>query len=48
MATANRCGNQRADEENPHTVLLREAEFRPQFLLGDNVRADRQSDVRRR
>jgi hypothetical protein len=48
MATADRCRNQRADEENPHTVLLREAEFRPQFLLGHGVRADRQSDVRRR
>ena len=48
MATADRCRNQRADEENPHTVLLREADFRPQSLLGDKVRADHQSDVQRR
>jgi len=32
MATADQRRNQRADEENPHTVLLREAESRPQFL----------------
>jgi hypothetical protein len=29
MATADQGRNQRADEERPHVVLLKEAEFRP-------------------
>ena len=48
MATAEQVRNQRADKERPHVVLLKEAEFRPQFLLRDNVRADRSSDVQER
>ena len=32
MATADQVRNQRADQERSHVILLKEAEFRPQFL----------------
>jgi hypothetical protein len=48
MATADQVRNQRADQERSHVILLKEAEFRPQFLLRDNVRADHPSDVQKR
>jgi hypothetical protein len=48
MATADQVRNQRADQERSHVILLKEAEFRPQFLLRDNVRAEYPSDVQKR
>jgi hypothetical protein len=48
VATVDQGSSQRDDEERPQAVLLKEAEYRPQFLLGDSVRADRLSDVQRR
>ena len=48
MATVDQGRSQRGDEERPQVVLLKEAEFRPQFLLRDGVRADRLSDVQKR
>ena len=48
MATVGQGNSQRGDEERPQVVLLKEAEFRPQFLLRDGVRADRLSDVQKR
>jgi hypothetical protein len=48
MATADQGRSQRADEERPQVVLQKEVEFRPQFLLRENVRADRLSDVEKR
>jgi hypothetical protein len=44
MATADQVRNQRADQERSHGILLKEAEFRPQFLLRDNVCADHPLD----
>jgi hypothetical protein len=48
MTTADQVRNQRADKERSHVILLREAEFRPQFLLRDNVRADHPLDGQKR
>ena len=48
MATVDQGRGQRGDEERPQVVLLKEAEFRPQFLLRDGVRAARLSDVQKR
>jgi len=45
MATVDQGRCQRGDEERPQAVLLKEAEFRPQFLLRDVVRADQLSDL---
>ena len=39
MATVDQGRCQRGDEERPQAVLLKEAEFRPQFLLRHDVRA---------
>jgi hypothetical protein len=47
MATTDQIRNQRADQERSHAILPEEAEFRPQFLLRDNVRADRPSDMQK-
>ncbi len=46
MATADQGRGQRGDEERPQVVLPK-AEFRPQFLLRDGVRADRLSEVQK-
>ena len=48
MATADQGSSQRGDEERFQVVLLKEAKFRPKFLLRDGVRADRLSDVQKR
>jgi hypothetical protein len=48
VATVDQGSRQRGDEERPQAVLLKEAEYRPQFLLGGSVRADRLSDAQRR
>ena len=49
MTTVDQGRGQRGDEERrPQVVLLKEAEFRPQFLLRDGVRADRLSEVQKR
>jgi hypothetical protein len=48
MATVDQGRSQRADEERPQAILPEEAEFRPQFLLRDGVRADRLSGVQGR
>jgi hypothetical protein len=48
MATADQVRNQRADKERSHGILLKEAEFRPQFLLRDNVCADHPLDGQKR
>lgn len=47
MASVDQGSSQRGDGERPQVVLLKEAEFRPQFLLRDSVRADRLSDVQK-
>ena len=48
MATADQGRSQRADEEPSSSSPPKEVEFRPQFLLRENVRADRLSDVEKR
>ena len=48
MATADQGSSQRGDEERFQVVFLKEAKFRPKFLLRDGVRADRRSDVQKR
>jgi hypothetical protein len=44
MATTGQRRNQRAEEKRSHAILLKEAEFRSQFLLRDMARAGGPSD----
>jgi hypothetical protein len=45
VTTPDQIRNQRADQERSHVILPGEVEFRPQFLLRENVRADHTSDA---
>ena len=47
MTAAGQVRNQRADQERSHVILPKEAEFRPQFLRHDNVRADHPSEAQK-
>jgi hypothetical protein len=48
MATAGQVRDQRANKKRSHAILLKEAEFRPQLLLRDMVRAGPPSDEQNR
>ena len=48
MAATGQTSDQRAKEKRSHAILLKEAEFRPQFLLRDGVRADYLSNEQKR